>query len=194
MTTTELPILEVCSEVSSYVGTLYALDDREPLDEPQREEAFDKLLSCRDNLEQVDLGSSESQEEFQIENTLNLVETALEELELLDFFDCPHLNDPCGADEPVEASQPVASLVREALMDNLSALVTPREALRAIQLLVPDAEEDSELDEDEFQEATSLALDYLIHDWRWEEGRGVLDRAIDMGLFSHPEERRPSRG
>ena len=194
MATSELPLLEVCSEVSSYVGTLYALDDKEPLDEPQREEAFDKLLSCRDNLEQVELGASESHEEFQIENTLNQVETALEELELLDFFDCPHLNDPCGVDEPVEASQPVASLVRETLVDNLSVLVTPREALRAIQLLVPDTEEDSGLDEDEFQEATSLALDYLIHDWRWEEGRGVLDRAIDMGLFNHPEEKATIQG
>ena len=180
-------IIELCNEVSDFVGALYTFDDKQDFDELQREEALERLINYREGLENIDLGLQGSEEEKRLSSTLEDLELVLDELDLWEYIEAPELVDSFGADEMGEASQPVANQVLQTITENLDTYITPREALRGMQTLM--FEDEADLDEEDMSEVSQLALDYLIHDWRWEEGGGVLERVMEEELFPSPEER-----
>jgi len=179
--------ITLCHEVSNFIGALYTHEDREELDEVQREEAFERLIHYRVGLENIDLGIQGSETEQTLASTLEDLEVALDELDLWEYIESPELTDNLGADEMGEASQPVANQVLNTITESIDSIVTPREALRGMQTLM--FEDENNLDEDDISEVSQLALDYLIHDWRWEEGGGILERVMDEEIFPGSEER-----
>lgn len=186
---------KICAKVHSYVGTLFAREEMEPLEETEREEALEILLGHRATLEssETPVRGQEDTDNL-LETTLDEIDAALDDLDLLNLFECPEIDDAIISSEAGEASQPVAENVRSIVADELDTLVPPREAIRAIQTLLVESLEESALTKEEYWEARTLALDYLIHDWRWEEGQGVLDRVMDSEFFTTPEEKSAVQG
>ncbi len=64
--------------------------------------------------------------------------------------------------------------MRASVQEFIEEALPPREALRAIEDIVDPEFEDVE--EETLEEAEAIAMDHLLHDWRWTEGGGVIAR------------------
>ncbi len=189
---TETQMDEFFEDLSEKIAQLYTQADSDELPESGREQALEDLWEAREALEALPTDLAD-EDDSRVETALDSIDDAVDELELLDILECPEIEDfvELGGDDA--PSQPVGENLRNRMSDELEFLVPSREVLRAVSTVVTPETEAQEADEEGMQEAEALALDYLIHDWRWEEGNTVFESHCDDDLVEGPEDREALR-
>ncbi len=162
--------IDAIEEELERIGVLVENDE---LQGDTREQVLDGLLSLRASLEEAPAELSEELEE-DLDTALDDIDTTLDELELFDTLVDPELNDLLSLDVDAAISRPVGMAMRARVQEFIEESLPAREALRAFEDIVDPEFEDAE--EETLVEAETIALDHLLHDWRWSEGNGVIAR------------------
>jgi hypothetical protein len=166
----------IVDAVEEEVERIGHLAETEDLHGDAREGALDVLLQLRANLEEAPTELPEALDD-ELEIALDDIDNILEELELFDSLDAPELNDLLHLDVDAAISRPVGMAMRARVQEFIEESIPPREALRAIDDIVDPEFEDVE--EETLEEAESIGMDHLLHDWRWAEGSGIIARFRD---------------
>lgn len=173
------------------IGALYA-QVRETLDrlgaageageltsDEARQKALDELCALRAALEAEPEADEDS--EMTAYDGLYGITAAIDDLELYWVLDLPAVPDPLRG----EGTQGAPSLLAgDTLWERLSDWIEKSLPWREVTLAmsdVMDMEATHEQPEDDqeaafMEAAVNMARDYLVHDWRWHEGKGVLAR------------------
>ena len=158
-----------------------------------RKAALDELAGLRGELE----GTAEApdeESEMAAYDALYGITAALDDLELYWTLDLPALPDPVRMEHTLGAPSLLAGdTLWERLADWMEKSIPWREVTMAMSDVM-DMEATNEQPEDDqeaafMEAAVTMARDYLVHDWRWHEGRGVLARFRDSSPALTEEER-----
>lgn len=157
-----------------------------------RQKALDELTGLRAELEATAEADEES--EMTAYDGLYGITAAIDDLELYWVLDLAALPDPIRGDSTRGAPSLLAGdTLWERLADWMERSVPWREVTLAMSDVM-DMEATNEQPEDDqeaafMEAAVTMARDYLVHDWRWHEGRGVLSRFREASKDLSDEER-----
>jgi hypothetical protein len=143
-----------------------------------RRDALNHLLILRERLESASEANEES--EMVAYDALYAISSAIEDLELNWTLELPELPDMIKEGTRGAPSLLAGDTLWERLAEFVERSVPWREVTMAMsEIMDMEAAGDEPEDDQEaaFMEAAlAMARDFLVHDWRWHEGKGVLSR------------------
>ena len=178
------PVLkELYDQIQSQVQALRDQFDTNQLDDDGRKKGREALWELRDKLESAE--EADEQSEMMGYDALYAMSCAFDDMDLYAGIELEPLPDVVKGEGMRGAPSLLAG---DTLWERLADFVEKHVPWREVTVAMSDVmdmevagEEPEDENEQAFMEAAlAMARDYLVHDWRWHEGKGVLGRFREL--------------